>query len=231
MQTNVEYGSDGQSYCSSCVFYGLNKPCWKCRTYLPASELQTYSGQWCCPSCIMNMKDADRRASAVDSATKAKGERETEQERCQRCGRGMDVAYTLNNTRYCQTCADELKKGWDNKGGEKPPRVALREHAGTGVIHSTIVALEKKIGNAIKERIVSSKKIGEKNVEEGEKNKKDEGVILAQQEKNPISEGLAKTSGAKYAFANYKDLEVSTDMATKKKAKKVVKKKAGKKKR
>ncbi|HIH22731.1 TPA: hypothetical protein HA238_03320 [Candidatus Micrarchaeota archaeon] len=57
----TEYGPDGQSYCSSCAFYGMNKPCWKCRMYLPSLELQQWRGQWTCQYCMMDLRDEERR--------------------------------------------------------------------------------------------------------------------------------------------------------------------------
>ncbi len=103
----MEYGVDGQSYCSSCIFYGLNKQCWKCRMYLPMSELQQYKGQWICPNCLMDAKDADNYRMR----------RYTYNERCARCGREIDRLYTWNGRRLCITCLNDEQSKWGMVGG------------------------------------------------------------------------------------------------------------------
>lgn len=105
----IEYGVDGQSYCSSCIFYGLNKQCWKCRMYLPIAELQQYKGQWICPNCLMNSRDEDRdsihaRRYRID-------------ERCARCNRETNNYYLWNGQRLCKSCVNDEQKKWGTVGG------------------------------------------------------------------------------------------------------------------
>jgi len=119
METHVEYGADGQSYCGSCIFYGLNKPCFKCRMYLPISELQQNRGQWVCPYCIMDMRDEERRAERGAEENYLKGTAVAE--RCERCGRAMPIVYYFGGKRLCESCMEEAQKDWRDVGGERPP--------------------------------------------------------------------------------------------------------------
>jgi hypothetical protein len=139
----VEYGSDGQAYCSSCVFYGLNKQCWRCRMYLPATELQQYKGQWACPYCIMDMRESDRR-SEEHAEARPKLEAVALPERCERCGRDLENrVYIWNGRKLCKTCVNEEQEKWGIVGGgpmsapykvtlepeKKRKKVSLLEHA------------------------------------------------------------------------------------------------------
>ena len=110
-KAETEYGVDGQPYCSSCIFYGLNKQCWKCRMYLPASELQQYRGQWICPNCLMDLRDEEK--GKEDNMSRSY----RYSERCQRCGRESDRFYMWNGRRLCIYCLDEEQAKWGTAGG------------------------------------------------------------------------------------------------------------------
>ena len=110
-KAETEYGVDGQAYCSSCIFYGLNKQCWKCRMYLPASELQQYRGQWTCPNCLMDLRDDDK------SKDDRMGRAYRYNERCQRCGRETERFYMWNGRRLCMSCLAEEQSKWGTAGG------------------------------------------------------------------------------------------------------------------
>ncbi|MBU1681914.1 hypothetical protein KKE38_03775 [Candidatus Micrarchaeota archaeon] len=112
----MEYGSDGLSYCSSCVFYGLNKQCWKCGMYLPASELQQYRGQWICPICIQDLRAKDRKETEYVH-TKPKLQRITYSETCERCGKNLDTVYIWNGRRLCKSCLGAEQETWGLVGG------------------------------------------------------------------------------------------------------------------
>lgn len=113
----VEYGSDGQSYCSACIFYGLNKQCWRCRMYLPASELQQYRGQWACPYCIQDMREADRKASEYHPE-KPHLDILSYPETCERCGRDLKGrVYIWNGKRLCKNCLSDEQSKWGLVGG------------------------------------------------------------------------------------------------------------------
>lgn len=128
-QGHVEYGSDGHAYCNSCVFYGMNKPCWKCRMYVPASELQQYRGQWMCPICI-----ADARAEDAGMKYKRPSYKRNDypmavysyEETCDRCGRTLVTVYFLNGKKLCETCLHHEQDKWTIVGGEKPPSVPMK---------------------------------------------------------------------------------------------------------
>lgn len=113
---HIEYGSDGLAYCSSCIFYGLNKQCWKCRMYLPASELQQYRGQWTCPICIQDMRYQDQRASEYRH-DKDPLRVLSYVEQCERCGRNLETVYVWNGRKLCKRCMEEEQESWGLVGG------------------------------------------------------------------------------------------------------------------
>ncbi len=116
----VEYGSDGQAYCSACVFYGMNKQCFRCRMYLPATELQMYKGQMMCPYCIMDVRDADRRTEErVERSEKPRVEAVAYVEQCERCGRDLEGrVYVWNGRKLCKPCLEEMKETWTLESGK-----------------------------------------------------------------------------------------------------------------
>ncbi len=117
MKSEMEYGVDGLPYCSSCIFYGLNRQCWRCRMYLPASELQQYRGQWACPYCIQDMRDADRKAEE-HIVEKPKLEVLSYPETCERCGRDLEGrVYIWNGKRLCKNCVADEQEKWGLVGG------------------------------------------------------------------------------------------------------------------
>ncbi|MFH1393521.1 MAG: hypothetical protein ABII71_02120 [Candidatus Micrarchaeota archaeon] len=126
---HMEYGSDGQAYCGSCVFYGMNKPCWRCGMYVPASELQQYKGQWMCPICIGDARAADARVSYKEPTYKKNDypmQVHSYEETCEKCGRTLVTVYILNGKKLCWTCLHEEQDKWTIVGGEKPPTVPMK---------------------------------------------------------------------------------------------------------
>ncbi len=117
----VQYASDGLAYCNSCLFYGMNKQCYRCRMYLPATELQQYKGQLMCPYCLNDSRDEDRRAEerSVEGAERATGY--LSGEHCDRCGRELSTVYYYGGRKLCEDCLDDAKREWKETGGEKPP--------------------------------------------------------------------------------------------------------------
>jgi bifunctional DNA-binding transcriptional regulator/antitoxin component of YhaV-PrlF toxin-antitoxin module len=142
----VEYGADGQSYCSSCAFYGLNKQCYRCRMYLPAAELQQYRGQWMCPYCVQDMRDEDRRAQEPHEAEKKPHlEVISYPEQCERCGRDLKGrVYILNDKKLCKNCVEDEKEKWGTVGGgpmAAPYRITLgpeKKRKKTSIIESAL---------------------------------------------------------------------------------------------
>ena len=126
----MEYGTDGMSYCSSCIFYGLNKQCVRCRMYLPAAELQQYRGQWTCPYCIQDMRDEDRRATEYHPE-KPRLEAIQLPEQCERCGRDLEgMVYIWNGKKLCRRCVDDEQAKWGLVGGGpmgSPTRITLEK--------------------------------------------------------------------------------------------------------
>jgi len=122
----MDYGSDGLAYCTSCVFYGINKPCFRCRMYLPSSELQQYKGQWVCPYCIADMRTEDRAIETAGRKEERRLEGISEGENCERCGRSVSTVYYVRGMKLCGSCAEDSKKEWKEIGGERPPMPMYR---------------------------------------------------------------------------------------------------------
>jgi len=118
----MEHGSDGLPYCSACIFYGMNKQCYRCRMYLPATELQQYRGQLMCPYCIQDARDQDRKEDSY-SEQKPKAEVITYVEQCERCGRDLQGrVYIWNGRKLCKSCLDDAKSTWElARGGPMGP--------------------------------------------------------------------------------------------------------------
>ena len=125
-EVEVEYASDGQAYCSACAFYGMNRQCFRCRMYVPSTELQQYRGQWMCPYCLMDMRDEDRRLEEQGSAREKEGAGYVSSETCERCGRQITTAYYYGGRRLCANCYEDMKREWKEVGGEKPPMPMYR---------------------------------------------------------------------------------------------------------
>ncbi len=117
-QSEIEYGTDGLPYCSSCSFYGLNKQCWRCRMYLPAAELQQYQGQWMCPYCVQDARADQRKQEESYGKEEHVFRRKTIEETCERCGRTLDATvYILNGRRLCRSCLETEQDKWSLVGG------------------------------------------------------------------------------------------------------------------
>jgi hypothetical protein len=116
----MEYGTDGLPYCSACIFYGQNKQCYRCRMYLPATELQQYRGQWACPYCIQDMRDEDRRITER-AVTHDRPRLDAYQipEQCERCGRDLEGrVYIWNGRKLCKKCLDDEQNTWGLVSGK-----------------------------------------------------------------------------------------------------------------
>jgi len=115
----VEYGADGQPYCSACIFYGMNKQCYRCRMYLPATELQQYQGQWVCPYCVQDMRADDaRRGAAAGAPERPRMDALILSEQCERCGRDLESrVYVWNGRKLCKSCLKDEQDKWGLAGG------------------------------------------------------------------------------------------------------------------
>ena len=117
----MEYGADGQPYCSGCIFYGMNKQCYRCRMYLPAIELQQYQGQWVCPYCVQDMRaDAARVESAAAGGAPERPRMEALvlSEKCERCGKDLESrVYVWNGRKLCKSCLRDEQDKWGLAGG------------------------------------------------------------------------------------------------------------------
>lgn len=196
----VEYGSDGQAYCTACIFYGLNKPCWRCRMYLPASELQYYNGQLTCPYCIMDMRDEDRKNNEP-TIKKPKLQTIIYVEICDRCGRNLEsLVYILNGRKLCKTCVDDEKTKWELVSGAPigpgqkislaPIIQSKKMSILSAIISETLYMLRLRKKPVIRHAIVYTAKMPiqyAKPIAEGR-------AVLKKEEKKPQAEGLMPIS-------------------------------------
>ncbi len=170
-----DYGSDGLAYCSSCLFYGMNTPCWKCRMYLPASELQTYRGQLTCQYCMMDLKDEQRRMEERGSETRKDHyvSEEIIEEHCDRCGRELRTVYYYNGKHLCSTCLEEEKKEWKTVGGEGPPmsmyKVKEEKSRKAKIVEAVHRKLNEFFGFVVKKFVKEEEEKSEKKRKELEK--------------------------------------------------------------
>lgn len=103
----VEYGVDGLPYCSNCIFYGMFKQCSICRTYIPATEMQQYKGQWICPNCLQDERQREEGIKIKKEKIKLTTSIISYQNTCERCGREEEVFYIFNGKRLCVFCLKE----------------------------------------------------------------------------------------------------------------------------
>jgi hypothetical protein len=182
-ESDIEYGSDGQAYCSSCVFYGVNKQCYRCRMYIPATELQQYKGQWMCPYCLNDMRDEERRQDERGSAAEKKSEGYTSGETCDRCGRTLTTVYYYGGRRLCSNCFDDARREWKDVGGERPPMPMYRvteqaagEKGKMGFIESLFAELLGRLGIKVRRKKAESEIVAvERPAKEREKSGRGEG--------------------------------------------------------
>jgi len=203
------YGSDGLPYCSSCLFYGMNKQCARCMMYLPASELQQCKGMLVCPYCLQDMRDVDRRAAAPRD--KERQAVLSYPETCERCGRGLDARiYIWNGRRLCKNCLDYEQETWGVVGGKPAPGAQrfsfspLRKAGRKSLLESAISDLLALLGLKKKEPeiivveprmpIARAKPMAESAMQRAERTTpKAEGLMKKKKQDDvPVSEGRQK---------------------------------------
>lgn len=198
---HIEYGYDGLPYCSSCIFYGRNRPCWRCRMYLPISELQQYEGQWLCPYCLREERDKDLRQARAASMERKKRYTSAivKSETCERCGRTLSTVYVWNGRKLCKSCLDEEKKKWDIVSG-KPSSSPYRMKIGgkkkpKGLIERLVGFLLSLIG--IKRKKEVSEIVVVKDMKKvaplPEFGKPLVSGAMEEEKKNPKTEGIMKS--------------------------------------
>jgi hypothetical protein len=85
--------------------------------YVPASELQQYRGQFACPYCVQDLRDADRK-SEERVPEKPHLEAVSLPEQCERCGRDLEGrVYILNDRKLCRSCVNDEQEKWGLVGG------------------------------------------------------------------------------------------------------------------
>lgn len=184
----VEYGSDGLTYCNSCIFYGRNKQCWRCGMYLPAIELQQYKGQWICPNCRSDMVQVDNRMKKPEKYPMSP---RIYAEKCERCGGETSLYYIYNGRRLCKSCLGEEQSKWGLVGGG-PSAASFRvtyQKKGEGLLRKMIGKLLERIG--LRKRTPEQSEIVVMQRTKVEiKNKGKKANIVAFSRGRPMSEGL-----------------------------------------
>lgn len=129
-------GREGYDICPECSFKELNQQCWRCRMYLPKSEMQQYNGQWICPNCRNDMREEEKRherkeggPSGSPTGGSSKGSAEAEMGEklgeCERCGRPTDVFYIVGGKKLCKFCFGQGREYLARGPGGAAPRVQL----------------------------------------------------------------------------------------------------------
>ena len=225
---HMEYGSDGLAYCSACIFYGLNKQCWKCGMYLPATELQQYRGQWICPICIQDLRDKDRKATEYVHK-KPKLQRISYPETCERCGKDLDTVYIWNGKRLCKSCLGAEQETWGLVGGgpsgaaQKLPVRPLRVRKETSLAERLIGEFLALFGIKQKKYIDIVEVHGKMPIGRAKPMTEDRIKKKSNLKKGKV-EGIIKTKKKK------RDMKMESEGLSKKKSKKKPKKKTKKKK-
>lgn len=207
----ADYGADGLPYCSSCVFYGMNRQCFRCRMYVPASELQQYRGVWACPYCVQDMRDEERRGGAPE---KPHVHALPHPETCERCGRELDErVYIWNNRRLCRNCLDEEQATWGVVGG-RPGHAGVRISAIPVARAKRQSLIESAIGNFLallgirkkeqeivvvegKMPIGHAKPLAEKRMAKEERKPESEGIMTRKPQESKGSKHSAAAGGRK----------------------------------
>ncbi|MEM2909017.1 MAG: hypothetical protein QW590_01595 [Candidatus Bilamarchaeaceae archaeon] len=198
----IEYGSDGLPYCSSCVFYGRMKQCWRCQMYIPLSELQQYKGQWVCPYCLVELREAEKKKE--EYKPRKKEELHAPQLRyrkgCERCGRETERLYMWNNRMLCASCLGEEQRKWGLvSGGPMAASYRVTIEKKKSLLQRIIDSILEMLGLKKRERageivaIKKKKKFGKKPKSEG---------IKKEEVAEPEIEGIVKE--AKGPFERYK---------------------------
>lgn len=165
--------------------------------YLPASELQSYKGQWLCPYCMMDMQDEDRKLEEGVRKREEKRRDEYAQsyirgERCDRCGRDLTIVYTHGGRKLCSVCLEEAKKEWKEVGGEHPPMPMIKVKEEKSIASKIVSVLERKISDALALLKIKAVKMAE------EKPAKKEEKIFEE----PL---VSKSKGPRYELESFKD--------------------------
>jgi|GEM_PF-652117 len=192
---NVEYATDGLPYCSSCIFYGNYKQCWRCRMYLPAAELQQYKGNWVCPYCLIDLKEEEKKLEKPQKEYKPEKypiQPLSYGERCERCGREAETLYIWNGKKLCSSCLAEEQKKWTtvSRGPGGAPIVVGREKR-EGLLSLIIGRLLEFIG--LRKRKQVGEEIVAQRIEKVEKENKERPVnVVSFKHGKPLSEELKR---------------------------------------
>lgn len=200
--SEVEYGTDGMPYCSSCIFYGTNKQCYRCRMYLPATELQQYRGQWVCPYCIQNMRDEDRKISE-SAHEKPHLEVLSYPERCERCGRNLEGrVYIWNGKTLCKHCLQDEQDKWSlvsgkpSGAGQRISVIPVREAKKMSLLEATISDVLAFMGFKRKKPVEIVVYEGKMPIKAA-KPMTEKAMSAKREEKKPETEGLMKVAKKK----------------------------------
>lgn len=156
-------GREGYDICPDCQFREQNTQCWRCRMYIPKSEMQQWRGQWICPNCRMDAEREEERAPEKKREEEgAEAEMYEKPGRCERCGRETKILYSFNNRNLCWYCLEE--EDTTDYSGAGPAggaiRVQLRGERSRrrGLVHRLIGMLTGKKDEE-KETVISTAEV------------------------------------------------------------------------
>ncbi|MEK6982161.1 MAG: hypothetical protein AABX38_04485 [Candidatus Micrarchaeota archaeon] len=185
----IEYGTDGLPYCTSCIFYASNSQCNRCRMYLPVTEMQQYRGQLCCQYCIADLRSENRSreqpTEKLSNKDPSSHESDLEPEYCDICKKKLSTVFILNGLKMCENCAEKEKKKWKGTGSEKPPMWMIRVKESKKDKQSILISFIKFLNEFIRGNKNSSKQSELENVN----NFKDDNLFSSQ---NSEKESLEK---------------------------------------
>jgi len=150
--------------------------------YLPSTELQQYLGQWTCPYCIMDLKDAQKKSEevATQTVTGAPPEKDflfgnKESEFCDRCKRKLVIVYIFNNRKLCEICIDREKKDFEESGsGAMPMILKFKLKGNEGLLFRLMRKLKVAISRIMEKRKSSAVQAKKDNKTDRKKNSKEE---------------------------------------------------------
>ncbi|MDD2655713.1 MAG: hypothetical protein PHQ80_03535 [Candidatus ainarchaeum sp.] len=157
-------GREGYDICPECSFREQNQQCWRCRMYIPKSEMQQWRGQWICPNCRMDAEREEEHTAEKKKEEEGAGPGMYEKPgRCERCGRETKILYRFNNRNLCWYCLDDENttdySGAGPSGGAIRVQLRAERSKRRGIVHRLMRVLTGGKEEEEKETVVSTAEV------------------------------------------------------------------------